>query len=285
MDTLNGYRFSFNGKENDTEVEGDGNWQDYGARLYSSRLGRFPSPDPIIIYGKKYPELSSYQFASNMPINCVDLDGLEPFSKIDFAAGSAYALIKIATQQSILSTIIKSAGISEIEQQKLYQAMANSIGGIALDGVLSSPVLGIRELHTGRQRLPVAAAVLLGSIQGYFASQAFLKKYPNVVNDKNYIKNEESIAKYKSLLDDKRFTESDIENARQTINQYGEESEEGKEALNQKKTSENKLSGIDAELADKKVEAEKAQKQNQKALKGSLKIFKSLNSIKKQLAK
>src|SRR5690606_14494021 len=42
-------------------------------------LNRFISPDPLIVYGKKYPELSTYQFASNSPIMGIDLDGLELF--------------------------------------------------------------------------------------------------------------------------------------------------------------------------------------------------------------
>jgi RHS repeat-associated protein len=74
-----GYRYGFNGKENIDEVAGQGNWQDYGERMYNPRLGRFPSPDPIIIYGKQYPELSPYQFASNTPIQAIDLDGLEAY--------------------------------------------------------------------------------------------------------------------------------------------------------------------------------------------------------------
>jgi RHS repeat-associated protein len=71
-----GYRYGFNGKENDNEVNGEGNWQDYGARMYSPRLGRFPNPDPK---AKLYPMLSTYQFASNTPIQAVDLDGKEAF--------------------------------------------------------------------------------------------------------------------------------------------------------------------------------------------------------------
>ena len=73
------YRFGFNGKENDNEIIGTGRWQDYGERMYRTELGRFFSPDPIIVYGKKYPELSTYQFASNTPIQAIDLDGLEAF--------------------------------------------------------------------------------------------------------------------------------------------------------------------------------------------------------------
>ena len=68
----NGYRYGFNGKENDKDA-GEG-IQDYGMRIYSERLGRFLSVDPIT---KNYPELTPYQFASNRPIEGKDFDGLE----------------------------------------------------------------------------------------------------------------------------------------------------------------------------------------------------------------
>jgi RHS repeat-associated protein len=64
------YRFSFNGKENDDECR----IQDYGMRIYNSRLGKFLSVDPL---QKKYPFVSPYHFAGNSPINFIDLDGLE----------------------------------------------------------------------------------------------------------------------------------------------------------------------------------------------------------------
>jgi RHS repeat-associated protein len=73
-----GYRYGFNGKENDNEVKGEGNQQDYGMRIYDPRVGRFLSEDPIT---KQYPELTPYQFASNRPIDGIDLDGLEFLKK------------------------------------------------------------------------------------------------------------------------------------------------------------------------------------------------------------
>ncbi len=69
-----GYRYGFNGKEEDDEVKGDGNQQDYGFRIYDSRLAKFLSVDPLT---NDYPELTPYQFASNSPIGFIDLDGLE----------------------------------------------------------------------------------------------------------------------------------------------------------------------------------------------------------------
>lgn len=68
------YRYGFNGKENDNDVKGLGNQQDYGMRIYDARVGRFLSVDPI---SKQYPDLTTYQFASNRPIDGIDLDGLE----------------------------------------------------------------------------------------------------------------------------------------------------------------------------------------------------------------
>jgi RHS repeat-associated protein len=70
------YRYGFNGKENDDEGKGQGNQIDYGARVYDSRVGRFLSADPLT---KKYPELTPYQFASNTPLEAIDLDGLEKY--------------------------------------------------------------------------------------------------------------------------------------------------------------------------------------------------------------
>lgn len=68
------YRFAFNSNENDNEVKGVGNQQDYGKRIYDPRIGKLLSVDPIT---KKYPELTPYQFGSNRPIQYIDIDELE----------------------------------------------------------------------------------------------------------------------------------------------------------------------------------------------------------------
>jgi hypothetical protein len=43
-------------------------------RIYDPRIGKFLSVDPLT---PKYPELTPYQFASNRPIDAMDLDGAE----------------------------------------------------------------------------------------------------------------------------------------------------------------------------------------------------------------
>lgn len=70
--TSSSYRYGFNGKENDPET----NTQDYGLRIYNPSLGKFLSVDPLF---KEYPWYTPYQFAGNRPIDCIDLDGGEPY--------------------------------------------------------------------------------------------------------------------------------------------------------------------------------------------------------------
>nr|WP_255724358.1 RHS repeat-associated core domain-containing protein [Terrimonas ginsenosidimutans] len=86
------YRYGFNGKENDNEVKTDANGndiveaqQDYGMRIYDTRLGKFLSVDPL---SKKYPFYTPYQFASNSPILSVDIDGLESNTNLNPVEGN-----------------------------------------------------------------------------------------------------------------------------------------------------------------------------------------------------
>ena len=72
------YRFGFNGKMKDNEVEGEGDVYDFGARMYDSRLGRFMSCDPM---EKKFAWMSPYAAFADDPINLADEDGNEPIKK------------------------------------------------------------------------------------------------------------------------------------------------------------------------------------------------------------
>jgi RHS repeat-associated protein len=65
-----GYRYGFNGKENDSDWE----VQDYGFRIYKPEISKFLSVDPLT---QSYPWYTPYQFAGNQPIWAIDLDGLE----------------------------------------------------------------------------------------------------------------------------------------------------------------------------------------------------------------
>ena len=70
FESVEDYRYGFNGKEKDDEVKGKGNSIDFGERLYDGRAGRWWSTDNYL-----KPWISSYQFASDNPINNIDPDG------------------------------------------------------------------------------------------------------------------------------------------------------------------------------------------------------------------
>ena len=68
------YRYFFNGQEGDNEIFGIGGFQNYGFRMYDTRIARFWGVDPLT---KDYPMMTPFQFASCSPILLVDVEGLE----------------------------------------------------------------------------------------------------------------------------------------------------------------------------------------------------------------
>ncbi len=94
------YRYGFNGKENDNEVKGSGNQQDYGERNYDPRIGRLLSVDPL---RKKFPFYTPYNFAANKPIWCIDYLGLQDLPATNPSNGNIMSKDKFA--QAALSTL------------------------------------------------------------------------------------------------------------------------------------------------------------------------------------
>jgi len=68
----NGYRYGFNGKENDPEAKGPGNSIDFGSRIYDPRIGRWMSVDPQV---GQYPNISPFAYCLNNPVIFKDKDG------------------------------------------------------------------------------------------------------------------------------------------------------------------------------------------------------------------
>jgi RHS repeat-associated protein len=134
------YRFGFNGKENDNGVKGLGNQQDYGMRIYDPRVGRFLSVDPLT---KGYPELTPYQFASNTPIQGIDLDGGEIKFVTDWLADRAKA-----SGHPTLSGFIRGFGGLDVESQQVeltknvvkgdYNAVAGQLYGYTTEGMATN---------------------------------------------------------------------------------------------------------------------------------------------------
>ena len=125
-----GYRYGFNGKEKDTESPVQ---YDYGFRIYDPRLVRFKSVDPLF---KTYPYYTPYQFAGNMPIAAVDLDGLEVKVSFDFATVTKdRTAIEVKSSVSIKIQIINLSSISNADLDlrdialNLSSDLSNKLGG------------------------------------------------------------------------------------------------------------------------------------------------------------
>jgi RHS repeat-associated protein len=113
--TSGGYRYGFNGKENDNETS----TQDYGMRIYDPRAGRFLSVDPLT---KSYPWISPYIFAENDVIRSIDLDGLEKLIVIN--KNDRYG----RTYNTVLKGI-RSVDTKEAQDVNLYYANGRDVTG------------------------------------------------------------------------------------------------------------------------------------------------------------
>jgi RHS repeat-associated protein len=67
--------FGYQGKEKDSELEGEGCAYDFGARLLDPRVGRWLSMDPL---AEKFPSESPYSAMGNDAVNKIDPNGKEP---------------------------------------------------------------------------------------------------------------------------------------------------------------------------------------------------------------
>ena len=70
---INAYRYGNGANEKDNELSAGA--QDFGARMYDNRLGKFFSTDPE---SRNFPMWSPYNYANNSPIAFVDEEGLNP---------------------------------------------------------------------------------------------------------------------------------------------------------------------------------------------------------------
>jgi RHS repeat-associated protein len=147
------YRYGFNGKENDNEVKQDyngnnniGAQQDYGERIYDPRIGRFLSVDPL---AKNYPWLTPYQFASNRPIDGVDLDGLEyapSMSRVLFGAAG----ITTASAKQIEADVQER--LPRVMRDALY-VMGGTVTIIGSGGTATPVVLGTIAVGGGAAKV------------------------------------------------------------------------------------------------------------------------------------
>lgn len=126
--------YGFNGKETDGEWGAGNGTQDYGFRMYNPSISKFLSVDPLT---KEYPWYTPYQFAGNMPIIAIDLDGLEEYIVVNWTNSGGEligkAVIKVpkgpnTAQALYLNINAESVSLSDVRNrtQTLTRLYTNS---------------------------------------------------------------------------------------------------------------------------------------------------------------
>jgi RHS repeat-associated protein len=193
-----GYRYGFNGKENDRSGEwGLGLVQDYGFRLYNPGLGRFLSVDPLT---ESYPWNSTYAFAENRPIDGIDLEGREwDYAMIPQLTGNTKIKITVNLELSLDYQTKLTLG-RDIEKYKeaisdqFNRTLQKSSNGEYLGAVTFGPSLNKKQLTpslsiNGKEREPVGDDELSEAGNAIGASISV-----NLRNKKNNIQSPEDFA-------------------------------------------------------------------------------------------
>jgi hypothetical protein len=129
--------------------------------MYSPWQRRFPTPDPLIVYGQEYPELSTYQFASNSPIMNIDLDGLEGTS----------ALINEEFTGSIYGSRVV---VGDVMEKKILADACGIVGGVIFT-VYGGPAGWI----LGPTSVGLSTAKLIGHLNQESFNQSKVDKVPS----------------------------------------------------------------------------------------------------------
>jgi|GEM_PF-2849777 RHS repeat-associated protein len=177
------FRFGFNNKEKDDEIEGPGNVINYGMRISDSRLGRFLSVDPLT---KGYPWYTPYQFSGDKPIKSIDLDGAED---VDFRViqvkSDGHAIVEITKSPSELNTSRSNkpyTGELHAHEQGVAQ---NNVAG---NGTVSQPlnnVLGVGDMSAVTEGTAQPFTPSAGTPNFYLSPDATAMKQNGVTVLKN----------------------------------------------------------------------------------------------------
>jgi RHS repeat-associated protein len=100
-----GMRYGYNGQERLQELNSQGDAYEFEYRIHDARVGRFLSVDPLY---KEYPWNSTYAFAENDVIRCIDIEGLEKW----FAQSKSSA--------KLYNTFLSLININKLLKDELY---------------------------------------------------------------------------------------------------------------------------------------------------------------------
>jgi len=146
------YRYGFNGKEKDDELEGLGNSYTTMDRQYDPRLGRWLSLDPI---WEKYPWQSPYTGNDNKPIIRNDVNG-DCATCFTGAVIGAFTEFIVQIGDQMLQGKDFEAALKVVDKNKIY---ASAISG-AVTGAFSGGADKLAKLLTDPKYRKVVETVL-----------------------------------------------------------------------------------------------------------------------------
>ncbi len=121
FDSIEDYRYGFQGQEKDDEVKGEGNSLNYTFRMHDARVGRFFAVDPLY---REYPWNSPYAFSENRVLDMVELEGLEAASTEDKNNAEQQVNDFVANKDVGNSPYFKNISKSDFAQS-LYNLIGN----------------------------------------------------------------------------------------------------------------------------------------------------------------
>lgn len=154
------YRYGFNGKENDSEIYGESNAYDFGARIQDPRLVRWLSVDPL---QKKYPDLNPFNFAGNNPITFYDPNGKEIIINYKDEYGKMQSLkyipgIKPANNNYFVQQVHEAVSyVMKDDPSKTFQQLSDHKKTVTISEQLSGSSSGgdINQDRTGYNNVSV----------------------------------------------------------------------------------------------------------------------------------
>ncbi len=178
-------RFGFNGKENDNEVNGEGNQQDYGFRIYDPRIARFLSVDPL---ARAFAWNSPYGFCENRPVWGRDLEGGEfmPANYVSDFMGKDETPIKVvdatlvADYASEMANLIRH--LNAADHTFLQQTIEKTLGVVMIAKGTNPPPASDNHDKLGRFDATVNSKTTITNFDAW--ANDIVKEYPSLSNEK-----------------------------------------------------------------------------------------------------
>ena len=145
------YRYGFQGSEKDDEVSGINNSYDFGARLYSPRIGRWWTIDP---QAYNQPAWSPYKSMYNNPLKYSDPDGETEYLEItvvDERTGDTYIITAPVSDDLIESHVYENGMVHYFDYTKKKTVTIQKDGSVVA-GETTGP-------WTGEERAQVPAFI------------------------------------------------------------------------------------------------------------------------------